>query len=110
MIRLLPRRSFLSLLFQEIPLEMRGPAAEALHFEAKCSIQNPVFGCVGIISTLNEEIHGTGTELAILRARIAFLASGAQEGQKELGRDYSINNNQWTEQRANRQPVSLGPP
>ncbi|KAI4339977.1 hypothetical protein MLD38_024859 [Melastoma candidum] len=83
-------------MLEEIPPEMRGPAANALHFEAKCRIRDPVYGCVGIISTLNEEIRDTGTELAKLRARVAFLASGAQE--RQLGQDYTIVDDHWTEQ------------
>ncbi|XP_022923144.1 LOB domain-containing protein 24-like [Cucurbita moschata] len=65
----------------QLPLHLRPEAAESLFFEAKCRIEDPVYGCVGIISQLQHQLHVAETQLAKTRAEIAFLASNLQEAQ-----------------------------
>uniref|UniRef100_A0A0A0LLX6 LOB domain-containing protein n=1 Tax=Cucumis sativus TaxID=3659 RepID=A0A0A0LLX6_CUCSA len=68
---------------QQVPMDLRGEAAETLYFEAKCRIEDPIYGCVGIISQLQYELHVAETQLAKTRAEIALLASNRQQAQHE---------------------------
>ncbi|CAJ2676668.1 unnamed protein product [Trifolium pratense] len=58
-------------MLQQLPNNVRQQAANTLYLEAKCRIQDPVYGCVGIISKLYEQIHDTEIELAKIQTQIA---------------------------------------
>ncbi|XP_050226830.1 LOB domain-containing protein 24-like [Mercurialis annua] len=66
-------------LLQQLPDELRELAADSLYYEAKCRTEDPVYGCVGVISQLYQQIHNSETELARTRAEIQVLASLAQQ-------------------------------
>ncbi|KVH92727.1 hypothetical protein Ccrd_005275, partial [Cynara cardunculus var. scolymus] len=57
----------------ELPMHLRVDAVDSLYYEAKWRIQEPVYGCVGIISSLHRQIHIAQTQLAKARAETAFL-------------------------------------
>ncbi|XP_047183017.1 LOB domain-containing protein 24-like [Vigna umbellata] len=57
-------------MLQQIPPYLREQTANSLYFEAQCRIQDPVYGCVGIISKLYEQIHNTEIELAQIQTQI----------------------------------------
>ncbi|KAK7317165.1 hypothetical protein RJT34_01160 [Clitoria ternatea] len=59
-------------MLQQSPPYLREQAANTLHFEAQCRIQDPVYGCVGIISRLHQEIHSTETALAKIQTQIVY--------------------------------------
>ncbi|XP_062158816.1 LOB domain-containing protein 24-like [Alnus glutinosa] len=65
-------------ILQQLPLTLRAQAAETLYFEAKCRIEDPVYGCVGIISQLYQQLHNGESELAKTQAEIAFLNCNPQ--------------------------------
>ncbi|KAL2316744.1 hypothetical protein Fmac_030620 [Flemingia macrophylla] len=44
-------------MLQQIPPYLRDQVANTLYYEAQCRIQDPVYGCVGIISKLSQEIN-----------------------------------------------------
>ncbi|WCJ36478.1 LOB domain-containing protein 23 [Euphorbia peplus] len=56
-------------LLQELPRE---EAAESLHYEAQC--ENPVYGCVRMITQLHQQIEDVENELAKTQAQIALLS------------------------------------
>lgn len=58
-------------MFQQLPVHLRTEAAETLYYEAQCRIENPVYGCVGIITQLHEQINEAERELARAQAQIA---------------------------------------
>lgn len=58
-------------MLQQIPPYLREQAANAMYFEAQCRVQDPVYGCVGIISKLHQQIHDTEIELAQIQTQIA---------------------------------------
>ncbi|KAK9067209.1 hypothetical protein SSX86_014535 [Deinandra increscens subsp. villosa] len=60
-------------MLEEIPVQLRANAVESLYYEAKCRIQDPVYGCVGIISSLHQQIQIAESQLAKARAKIYFL-------------------------------------
>ena len=55
-----------------MPEEHRGEAVESMHIEAQHRIEDPVYGCVGIISQLHQEIKIVETQLVKTRAEIAM--------------------------------------
>ena len=55
-----------------MPAYVQAQAADTIHFEAQCRIQDPVYGCVGIISQLYKQIQDTESEVAKILAQIAF--------------------------------------
>ncbi|XP_071731265.1 LOB domain-containing protein 23-like [Rutidosis leptorrhynchoides] len=60
-------------MLEELPVELRVDAMESLYYEAKCRIQDPVYGCAGIVSLLHQELHSAQSQLAKVQAEIAFL-------------------------------------
>ncbi|GAV61818.1 DUF260 domain-containing protein, partial [Cephalotus follicularis] len=68
-------------MLQQLPAPMRAQAADSLYFEAQCRIQDPVYGCVGIISLLQQQIHDVESQLAKIQAEIMILQSHEQEPQ-----------------------------
>jgi hypothetical protein len=59
-------------LLQQLPPYVRQQTTNTLYLEAQCRIQDPVYGCVGIISKLYEQIHDTEIELAKIQNQIAY--------------------------------------
>lgn len=51
---------------------MRAEAADTMYLEAQCRIEDPVYGCVRIISELCQQINNTESELARVQALIAL--------------------------------------
>uniref|UniRef100_A0A5B7BN31 LOB domain-containing protein n=1 Tax=Davidia involucrata TaxID=16924 RepID=A0A5B7BN31_DAVIN len=64
-------------MLQQLPVHLRAEAANSLYLEAQCRIQDPVYGCVGIISQLHQQIHTAQSQLATTQAEIAFLNAQA---------------------------------
>lgn len=58
---------------QQIPQDERSAAADSLYFEAQCRIEDPVYGCVGMISLLQSQIQNTQNLLAQTTAEIALV-------------------------------------
>lgn len=63
------------IIFQQLPTHQRVQAANSLFYEAQCRIQDPVYGCVGIISLLHQQIHIAQNQLAKTQAEIAVLST-----------------------------------
>ncbi|KAL8126435.1 hypothetical protein AgCh_013645 [Apium graveolens] len=68
---------------QQLPVHLRGEAAETLYYEAQCRIENPVYGCVGIITQLHEEINNANKELARAQAQVAVHHHHSQNAVEE---------------------------
>ncbi|CAL2237062.1 unnamed protein product [Prunus armeniaca] len=66
-------------MLQELLPHLRVEAAETLCYEAQCRIQDPIYGCVGVISQLHQQIQDTECQLAKTRAEIALMNSYGQE-------------------------------
>ncbi|XP_075515651.1 LOB domain-containing protein 23-like [Primulina tabacum] len=62
-------------MLQELPANRRAEAADYLIFEAQCRLQDPVYGCVGIITILHQQIHEAQFQLARIQAHIAALTA-----------------------------------
>ncbi|KAF5766020.1 putative transcription factor AS2-LOB family [Helianthus annuus] len=60
-------------MLEEMPVHLRADAVDSLYYEAKCRIQDPVYGCVGIISSLQQQIQIAQSQLAKAQAELSFL-------------------------------------
>ncbi|KAJ6688696.1 LOB DOMAIN-CONTAINING PROTEIN 4-RELATED [Salix koriyanagi] len=67
-------------MLQQLPAaHLRAEAANSLYYEAQCRTRDPVYGCVGIISSLHQQLHSVESQLAKTKAEIAVLDSLAQQ-------------------------------
>lgn len=58
---------------QSLPVQERGRAADTMATEAHCRVQDPVYGCTGIIHRLQQEIRDVQRQLATTRAQLATM-------------------------------------
>ncbi|CAL9204631.1 unnamed protein product [Musa hybrid cultivar] len=71
-------------MLQQIPVEHRRQAADAIAMEAYWRVQDPVYGSVGFISMLQREISVVQRELAETQAQITMYASQAQSQPNQI--------------------------
>jgi len=69
--------SNISCLVQNLPIHERGKAADTMAVEAHRRVQDPVYGCAGIVGRLQGEITAVQCELARTQAQIAVHAAAA---------------------------------
>ncbi|KAL7605799.1 LOB domain-containing protein 24 isoform X1 [Lactuca sativa] len=62
-------------MLEELAVEDRAIAVETLYYEAKCRVQDPVYGCAGLIPWLQQELNIAQSELAKTRAQIALVSA-----------------------------------
>ncbi|KAL5202623.1 hypothetical protein ABZP36_013575 [Zizania latifolia] len=55
---------------QEVHESQRGDAASSLVYEANLRLRDPVYGCMGAILTLQQQVQALEAELAAVRAEI----------------------------------------
>ncbi|CAN0909455.1 LOB domain-containing protein 24 [Linum grandiflorum] len=64
--------SNLTRLLQEVPVESRRKAADCMTFEASARVRDPVYGCVGMIHELQQEILKVQAEVENTERMIAL--------------------------------------
>ncbi|GLT80354.1 hypothetical protein SLA2020_517970 [Shorea laevis] len=74
-------------MLQQLPVNQQAPAVDCLHYEAQCRVQDPVYGCAGIISLLYQQIRSAETELAKTQANIASLVDSNTRAQQVHAQD-----------------------
>lgn len=57
---------------QETPAHLRGDLVEALLFEARARIRDPVYGCMAIVFRLQQQVLANQWAIALTRAWISF--------------------------------------
>ncbi|XP_059658340.1 LOB domain-containing protein 4-like [Cornus florida] len=60
-------------MLQELPVHQRGDAVSSMVYEANARVRDPVYGCVGAISSLQQQIDVLQTQLAIAQAEVVHL-------------------------------------
>ncbi|KAM7259628.1 hypothetical protein ACFE04_015369 [Oxalis oulophora] len=60
-------------MLQELPMEQRGDAVSSMVYEANARVRDPVYGCVGAISSLQHQINSLQTQLALAQAEVIRL-------------------------------------
>lgn len=68
-------------LLQEIPVQQRGDAVSSLVFEANARSRDPVYGCVGAISYLQNQVSQLQMQLAVAQAEILCFQMQQQQQQ-----------------------------
>ncbi|XP_052730668.1 LOB domain-containing protein 4 isoform X1 [Vigna angularis] len=57
----------------ELPEHQRGDAVSSMVYEANARVRDPVYGCVGAISSLQQQIDVLQTQLAVAQAEAVHL-------------------------------------
>ncbi|KAM3291462.1 hypothetical protein P3S67_019751 [Capsicum chacoense] len=60
-------------MLQQVEEHQRGDVADSLYYEAYWRIKDPIYGRVGIITALHEEIYHVQSQLAKVQAQIDLL-------------------------------------
>lgn len=55
---------------QEVPENQRADAANSLVYEANVRLRDPVYGCMGAISALQQQVQSLQAELNVVRTEI----------------------------------------
>ncbi|KAK2431020.1 LOB domain-containing protein 12 [Trifolium repens] len=62
--------SNVSKMLQELPIHQRADAVSSLVYEANARVRDPVYGCVGAISYLQNQVSELQMQLAVAQAEI----------------------------------------
>ncbi|XP_057434321.1 LOB domain-containing protein 12-like [Lotus japonicus] len=62
--------SNISKMLQELPVHQRADAVSSLVFEANARVRDPVYGCVGAISYLQDQVSQLQMQLAVAQTEI----------------------------------------
>ncbi|KAK8596557.1 hypothetical protein V6N13_001176 [Hibiscus sabdariffa] len=62
--------SNVSKMLQELPIQQRGDAVSSLVYEANARVRDPVYGCVGAISYLQNQVSQLQMQLAVAQTEI----------------------------------------
>ncbi|KAK6164217.1 hypothetical protein DH2020_001081 [Rehmannia glutinosa] len=57
-------------MLQDLPEHQRGDAVSSMVYEANARVRDPVYGCVGAISSLQQQIDMLQTQLALAQAEV----------------------------------------
>ncbi|MCD7451578.1 LOB domain-containing protein 4 [Datura stramonium] len=60
-------------MLQELPEQQRGDAVSSMVYEANARVRDPVYGCVGAISSLQQQIDHLQSQLAIAQAEVVHM-------------------------------------
>ncbi|KAJ1398826.1 Lateral organ boundary [Sesbania bispinosa] len=65
-------------MLQELPEHQRGDAVSSMVYEANARVRDPVYGCVGAISSLQQQVDVLQTQLALAQAEVVHMRSMRQ--------------------------------
>ncbi|CAL5203021.1 unnamed protein product [Lathyrus oleraceus] len=65
--------SNVSKIIQELPVQQRTDAVSSLVYEAYARVKDPVYGCVGAISYLQNQVSELQMQLAVAQAEILYI-------------------------------------
>ncbi|XP_039013571.1 LOB domain-containing protein 4-like [Hibiscus syriacus] len=60
-------------MLQELPEHQRSDAVSSMVYEANARMRDPVYGCVGAISSLQQQIDSLQTQLALAQAEVVHM-------------------------------------
>nr|CAB3465558.1 unnamed protein product [Digitaria exilis] len=72
--------SNVSKMLQELPVQQRGDAVSSLVYEANARMRDPVYGCVGAISFLQNQVSQLQMQLAVAQAEILCIQMQHRRG------------------------------
>ncbi|GAU29402.1 hypothetical protein TSUD_149720 [Trifolium subterraneum] len=71
--------SNVSKMLQELPIQQRSDAVSSLVYEAHARVKDPVYGCVGAISYLQNQVSDLKMQLAVAQAEILCIQMQHEE-------------------------------
>ncbi|XP_073063656.1 LOB domain-containing protein 4-like [Primulina eburnea] len=74
-------------MLQELPEHQRGDAVSSMVYEANARVRDPVYGCVGAISSLQQQIDVLQTQLAYAQAEVVHMRMRQLENASPSSRD-----------------------
>ncbi|GJN14113.1 hypothetical protein PR202_gb00896 [Eleusine coracana subsp. coracana] len=77
--------SNVSKMLQELPVQQRGDAVSSLVYEANARVRDPVYGCVGAISFLQNQVSQLQMQLAVAQAEILCFQMQRRDGDHHDG-------------------------
>ncbi|XP_004491008.3 LOB domain-containing protein 12-like [Cicer arietinum] len=84
--------SNVSKMLQELPVQQRADAVSSLVYEANARVRDPVYGCVGAISYLQNQVSELQMQLAVAQAEI--LCIQMQQHEQVINPTQEINTDQ----------------
>ncbi|KAK7405422.1 hypothetical protein VNO78_06702 [Psophocarpus tetragonolobus] len=60
-------------MLQELPEHQRSDAVSSMVYEANARVRDPVYGCVGAISSLQQQVDSLQTQLALAQAEVVHM-------------------------------------
>ncbi|GJN28511.1 hypothetical protein PR202_gb16645 [Eleusine coracana subsp. coracana] len=72
--------SNVSKMLQELPAQQRADAVSSLVYEANARVRDPVYGCVGAISYLQQQVSQLQVQLALAKAEILCVQMQQDDG------------------------------
>ncbi|XP_040988612.1 LOB domain-containing protein 4 [Juglans microcarpa x Juglans regia] len=60
-------------MLQELPEHQRSDAVSSMVYEANARVRDPVYGCVGAISSLQQQVDDLQTQLALAQAEVVHM-------------------------------------
>ncbi|KAL1299984.1 hypothetical protein HN51_044607 [Arachis hypogaea] len=60
-------------MLQELPEHQRSDAVSSMVYEANARVRDPVYGCVGAISSLQQQVDVLRTQLALAQAEVVHM-------------------------------------
>ncbi|KAG0567033.1 hypothetical protein KC19_7G105300 [Ceratodon purpureus] len=74
-----------SKMLQELPMDARGDAVSSMVYEAEARVRDPVYGCVGAISSLQQQVAHLQTQLAVANAEIVCMRMHNSDSNSDCG-------------------------
>lgn len=75
-------------MLQELPVHQRGDAVSSLVYEANARMRDPVYGCVGAISYLQNQVSQLQMQLAVAQAEILCIQMQQEQQQPLMPHDH----------------------
>uniref|UniRef100_A0A0E0DQ91 LOB domain-containing protein n=1 Tax=Oryza meridionalis TaxID=40149 RepID=A0A0E0DQ91_9ORYZ len=101
--------SNVSKMLQELPAQQRGDAVSSLVYEANARMRDPVYGCVGAISFLQNQVSQLQMQLAVAQAEILCIQMQHRDDGAQLagggGGDHHHHHHQLLDQQQQQQMV-----
>ncbi|KAL6285167.1 hypothetical protein ACE6H2_009557 [Prunus campanulata] len=70
-------------MLQQLPVHVREAAADSMFYEASIRVEDPIYGCVKIVSQLQQDLFQAQSEMAKTKAQIAFCNAQQQLNQQQ---------------------------
>lgn len=70
-------------------MHKRGDAVSSMVYEANARVRDPIYGCAGAISSLQQQVDVLQTQLALAQAEVTHLRVHQNRGSSEVYREWN---------------------